>query len=56
MRVIGQLQNEPSARRFSDYLLTRGIDNQIDSESNGAWKIWVLAEEQLEAAQSLLRS
>ena len=56
MRVIGQLQNEPSARRFSDYLLTRGIDNQIDSESNGAWKIWVLAEEQIEAAQTLLRS
>jgi len=56
MRLIGHLQNEATARCFSDYLLTQGIDNQIDPEGNGVWKIWVHAEEQIEASQTLWRS
>ncbi|MST94722.1 MAG: rhomboid family intramembrane serine protease, partial [Pedosphaera sp.] len=56
MRLIGHLQNEATARCFSDYLLTQGIDNQIDPEGNGVWKIWVHAEEQIDAAQTLWRS
>lgn len=56
MRLIGQLQNESSARCFSDYLLTQGIENQIDPEGDGIWKIWVHAEEQIEDAQARLRS
>src|ERR1051325_529621 len=51
MRMIGQLENEASARLFSDFLYAQGIENQIEPERSGAWALWIHAEEQLDAAR-----
>ena len=52
MRMIGQLENEGSARLFSDFLYAQGIDNQIEPERSGAWALWVHAEDQMDAAKT----
>src|SRR6266704_690511 len=54
MRMIGQLENEASARLFSDFLYAQGIENQTEPERSGAWALWIHAEEQMEAAKALL--
>ncbi len=54
MRIIGQLENEASARLFSDFLYSQGIENQTEPERGGAWALWVHAEEQMDAAKALL--
>jgi GlpG protein len=52
--MIGQLENEASARLFSDFLYAQGIENQTEPERSGAWALWIHAEEQLEPAKVLL--
>ena len=42
------------ARLFGDYLLTQGIRNEVEPETDGSWLIWVLDDEQLEQGRSLL--
>ncbi len=54
MRPIGNLQDETLARRFGDYLLGRGIDNQVDPNLHGSWEVWVLDDENIEKAKSHL--
>jgi GlpG protein len=54
MRMIGQLENEASARLFSDFLYAQGIENQTEPERSGAWALWIHAEEQMDAAKVLL--
>jgi len=54
MRMIGQLENEASARLFSDFLYAQGIDNQTEPERSGVWALWIHAEEQMDAAKALL--
>ena len=54
MRMIGQLENEASARVFSDFLYAQGIENQTELERSGAWALWIHAEEQMDAAKALL--
>jgi GlpG protein len=54
MRLIGHLTNEATARTFSDYLYVQGISNQIEPESDGAWAIWIHAEEEIERGKQLL--
>src|SRR5258705_6460856 len=54
MRMIGQLENEASARLFSDFLYAQGIENQTEPERSRAWALWIHAEEQLDAAKALL--
>ena len=56
MRIIGYLENETSARTFSDYLYVQGIENQLEAESDGKWAVWVQAEEEIERAKDLLTS
>jgi len=53
MRMIGQLENETSARLFSDFLYAEGIENQIEPERSGAWALWIHAEDQMNAARTL---
>src|SRR5438445_1018971 len=55
MRMIGHLENEASARTFSDFLYAHGIENQIEPERNGTWALWIHAEEQMESAQILFK-
>ena len=52
--MIGQLESEASARLFSDFLYAQGIDNQTEPERGGGWALWIHAEEQMEAAKTLL--
>ncbi len=56
MRVIGHLTNEAGARAFSDYLFVQGIQNQIETESDGAWAVWVHMDDQIAQAKEMLAS
>ena len=53
MRIIGQLENESKARVFSNYLVVRGVPNQVEAESDGTWTIWVHGEDELKPAREL---
>jgi len=50
MRQLGTVTDEQAARRFADYLLTRGIGVSVDPDHDG-WKIWVRNEDHMEAAR-----
>jgi GlpG protein len=52
--MIGHLDGERNARNFADYLFVQGIDNQVEAEKDGSWAVWIMAEEHLERAKSLL--
>ena len=39
MRMLDVLPDEEQARRFGDYLLTRGINNQVEP-GGGGWMVW----------------
>ncbi|HEU5070000.1 MAG TPA: rhomboid family intramembrane serine protease [Verrucomicrobiae bacterium] len=54
MRSIGNLPAEAQARTFGDYLLTRGIRNQVEHDAGGVWEIWVLEDEQVDVGRALL--
>jgi GlpG protein len=54
MRPIGNLPEEKQARLFGDYLLTQGIRNEVEHDSDGSWLIWVLDDEQLQVGRALL--
>lgn len=51
MRKIGHLDANPEATRFSDYLYSQGIDNEVDAGASGGWDIWVNNEEDLDASK-----
>jgi GlpG protein len=50
MRKIADFTDKDKARRFSDYLLTLGIKNNIDPAGEN-WEIWVHNEDQLDSAR-----
>jgi GlpG protein len=52
--MIGHLWNETHARTFGDYLYVQGIRNQIESERDGSWVVWVEGEDDVEKARVLL--
>src|SRR5215831_1261713 len=54
MRLIGHLADEHTARRFGDFLLVQGIQNQLDHEKEGGWAVWVIDEDKLTEASTLL--
>lgn len=56
MRVIGHIDKPEDARRFSDYLYLREIENQVEPESDGRWAVWVHEEEHLEDASNALET
>lgn len=53
MRKIGSLQTEQQARSLADYLLTQGIDINIELAGD-QWIIWVYDEDQVEQAKAAL--
>src|SRR5438067_1702669 len=56
MRNIGNLPGEHQARLFSDYLVSRGIENDAEPARDGSWAIWVHDEEHLaQAGEELAR-
>jgi len=54
MRKIGRIEDSQTAVRFSDYLYAQGIANEVDGAEATGWGVWVLDEEQLEAAGKAL--
>jgi len=50
MRQIGHLEGETQARLFGDYLYSKGIRNQVESDTPHGWLIWVHDDDQLEEA------
>ena len=51
MRHIGNLPNEEQAQRFSDYLLTLGINGMFEPDED-RWAVWVYDEDQVESART----
>jgi GlpG protein len=54
MRLIGHLTTESGARLFGDYLYAQGIENRVEPQGAEGWAIWVVDEDKLENAASLL--
>lgn len=54
MRSIGDIKDKDLARRFSDFLLVQGLENEVEEESDGTWTIWVMDEDRLDEAHELL--
>lgn len=52
--MIGHLGNETDARTFTDFLLVKGINTQVESERDGTWVIWVHGEDDVEEARGYL--
>ena len=54
MRKIGDLADERHARVFSDALYVRGYENDVETEENGTFSVWVHDDDQLAATKELL--
>lgn len=54
MRMIGHVNGDAQARNFQDFLLVQGIDNQVESDKDGSWSVWVHSEEDLDRAKAML--
>lgn len=54
MRLIGHIENQIHAKRFSDFLYSNEIENVTEQDANGHWEIWVLDEDRIEKAKLLL--
>src|SRR5436190_7010409 len=53
MRHIGTLPDEAQARLFGDFLVARGIRNEVEPE-DGAWVVWIREDDQLATAETWL--
>lgn len=51
MRIVGQLKEEASAQKFSEFLWSKEIHNEVDADGDGNWSIWVHDEDQMDAAK-----
>lgn len=56
MRSIGHVPDEPSARVFGDFLLVRGIANNVEDDGSDGWVVWILDEDKLREAGELLKT
>lgn len=54
MRPIGTIQDETQAMQFGGFLSVREIANQVDKDSRGDWEVWILDDDNIEKAKSLL--
>jgi GlpG protein len=53
MRLIGHVRDEAQAQRLSNVLYGRGIDSRADPASHGRWEIWIIDDNDVEAAKIL---
>ncbi|OGV47194.1 MAG: hypothetical protein A2X46_03780 [Lentisphaerae bacterium GWF2_57_35] len=54
MRSIGHLNQQDEAVFFSDYLSSKGIENELESHKDGSWTVWIFSEDQVAPAHELL--
>jgi rhomboid protease GlpG len=52
MRQIGSIRDEAQARLFSDFLVSRGVRNEIEREADGQWSVWIHDDDHIRAAES----
>ena len=52
MRLIGSITDQAQARTLSDFLITRGVGNEIERDGEGAWSLWVHDESHVATAQT----
>ena len=52
--MIGNIQSDTDAERFSDYLVTRQIGNMVEESAAGDWAVWIEDDDQLDRAKSEL--
>ena len=50
MRRVGNLPTAHDASAFSDFLHTRGIENNAETDDDGSFSIWVLEDERIAEA------
>lgn len=55
MRIIGKIDNETLAGRFSRYLHSQQVAHELE-ESDGAWDVWIFSEDDLDTATELLKA
>ena len=56
MRRVGNLPTAHDASAFSDFLHTRGIENNVEADDDGDFSIWVLEDDRIaEAGEHLSR-
>ncbi len=51
--MIGTIANSGQAQSFSDFLLVKGIPNQVEREEDGSCQVWVHDDAHLAAAEKL---
>lgn len=51
MRHIGHLPDQGQGRSFGDFLVAKGIRNEIEAEADGSSLIWIVEDDQLAEAQ-----
>lgn len=56
MRKIGHIDDASMAKRFSDYLYAKGVDNEIEGQDAEGWDVWVHDEPQIPAAKDELET
>src|SRR6059058_3316533 len=56
MRSIGTIPDGDHAERFSDYLVTRDIDNRVEQTQAGDFAVWVENDDHLDRAKGELLS
>jgi GlpG protein len=54
MRHIGHIQNQAQGRIFGDFLVAKGIRNEIEAEADGSSLIWIVEEDRIPEAQAWL--
>ncbi len=54
MRHIGHLPDQAQGRRFGDFLVARGIRNEIEAEADGSSLIWIVEDDHLADAKNWL--
>lgn len=54
MRHIGHLPDQARGRIFGDFLVVKGIRNEIEAEPDGSALIWIVEDDQLAEAQAWL--
>ena len=55
MRMIGSLISRDMAEKFSDFLTSQRIENQVAAEEDGRFGVWIYSEDQMAAAGKLLQ-
>jgi GlpG protein len=54
MRHIGHLQDRAQARTFGDFLVVKGIRNEIEAEADGSSLIWIVEDDRIAEAKTWL--